>query len=39
MLKLFVEKFKNLIEDLEYEWFTYTHLMKFVRLNKKSAGK
>jgi len=34
-LKQAIEKIKEICEDLEYEWFTYTHLQKFARLSRK----
>lgn len=34
-VKYMIEKIKWLAEELEYEWFTYTHLRRFARLNKK----
>lgn len=39
VLKNTFKKMKELFDDLEYEWFTYTHLRKFARLNRKLAGK
>jgi len=35
MLKPLINRIKNLFEDLEYEWWTYTHLRKFSRLNNR----
>lgn len=34
-IKCAIEKIKEIYEELEYEWFTYTHLRKFARLNAK----
>ena len=36
IIKLAIEKVKKICQDLEYEWFIYTSLRKFSRLNKKS---
>jgi hypothetical protein len=35
IFKSVVQKIKEFYEDLEYEWFTYTHLRKFARLNSR----
>ena len=39
MFKPLFNKIKNLLEELEYEWWTYTHLRKFAQLNSRRINK